>query len=478
MPSGAGEVAPSARVLGAAGAILAWLGWFAVSPALGFPTLATAAMLNRVLVPDSDPGVWVGWTTMIAVLAALIGLYGFATGRRFFRPGVVSGFVYGVAAWGVAGAVIMPLLGVISPAAPPPPVLPGHIPPLNTPDPMHGTFMMLSLGPLAPASALIAWACFGVVLGSTFGARSAEAGSDARRIRGLRSRVARTPITLGVAALLLSGGGWIAATRGTAEQASNEGASRVLLRAEVPALPEGPMFLSIVELRQAAGATLGPHSHVAGFVYALAGETTTSFREPLQPGEAAFISAQVVHSHLNEQGRVPAGLLAGGLIVIAALLAVLAPWRAGRKAVTITLTAMLVAGGLIAVLNPWENDWLFIGIRPEPARGAPMPLPNAARIYESPRLPLDFNGRYNLEESLAMTTLDPQERARAAADPGPTVLLVLEGEAEVRSADGPPVPLGPKEATLVQRESYEVTNPGTAILRLLSFHIGHLSRGT
>jgi hypothetical protein len=49
------------QLLGIIGAVIAWLGWFQIAPVLGFPTIGPAAMLNRVFVPKSDPGVWAGW---------------------------------------------------------------------------------------------------------------------------------------------------------------------------------------------------------------------------------------------------------------------------------------------------------------------------------------------------------------------------------------------------------------------------------
>ena len=60
------------KALGALAGITAWLGWLTVCPALGFPSLATAAMLNLVVVPRQDPGFWLGWALLVLGLAAFL----------------------------------------------------------------------------------------------------------------------------------------------------------------------------------------------------------------------------------------------------------------------------------------------------------------------------------------------------------------------------------------------------------------------
>jgi hypothetical protein len=79
--------------------VVAWLGWFQIAPALGFPTIGPAAMLNRVFVPKSDPGVWVGWVLLVVGLVAVAALYSLAAAGGWFRPGPVSGLLFGLAAW-------------------------------------------------------------------------------------------------------------------------------------------------------------------------------------------------------------------------------------------------------------------------------------------------------------------------------------------------------------------------------------------
>jgi hypothetical protein len=102
---------------------------------------------------------------LAAGLAGLAIAYAVASARGLFRPRLLSGALYRIALWFIAGAILMPLMELASPAGRAAPSAPmaGM---LGSPaDSMSGTFMMLHLGPLAPAGALIAWLLFGAVLG-------------------------------------------------------------------------------------------------------------------------------------------------------------------------------------------------------------------------------------------------------------------------------------------------------------------------
>jgi len=145
---------------------MAWLGWFEVAPALGLPTLATAAMVNRDVAPDDDPGFWLGWLIVLLGLAAAVAVYLFVAGR-FFKPSAEVGVLYGLVLWFVAGAIVMPLLAWGAPATPPAPPPPrGMPPPPRAPDPMQESFMMLDLSNWAPVCAAVAWLLFGAALGA------------------------------------------------------------------------------------------------------------------------------------------------------------------------------------------------------------------------------------------------------------------------------------------------------------------------
>ena len=151
------------RALGAAAAVLTWLGWLAICPALGFPVLATAPMVNRAIFGTTDPNFWVGWVILIAALVGAIALFFIFTRGRLVRASIRTGVIYGAAMWLLAGVVVMPLLGINEPS----PALPAGASGLQPPDVMHATVMMYTLGPLASLAALIAWVLFGAILGAT-----------------------------------------------------------------------------------------------------------------------------------------------------------------------------------------------------------------------------------------------------------------------------------------------------------------------
>jgi hypothetical protein len=151
------------RLLGAAAGVLTWLGWLAICPALGFPTLAPVAMVNRALFgkiqeAGREPSFWLGWVIVIAAFAVAVAVFIAVEKTSRMRADIRTGVIYGVALWLVAGVVIMPLLGFIESPRPLPPNL----------DPMQPTLMMHSLGPFAALGALIAWVLFGAILGATW----------------------------------------------------------------------------------------------------------------------------------------------------------------------------------------------------------------------------------------------------------------------------------------------------------------------
>jgi hypothetical protein len=151
------------RALGAAAAVLTWLGWLTICPALGFPVLATAPMVNRAIFGTSDPNLWVGWIILIAALVGAIAMFFIIERLRLVRASIRTGVIYGAVIWLLAGAVVMPLLGIREPS---PALVAGQ-----PPDIMHATVMMYTLGPLASVAALIAWVLFGAILGATASAQ-------------------------------------------------------------------------------------------------------------------------------------------------------------------------------------------------------------------------------------------------------------------------------------------------------------------
>lgn len=247
--------------------------------------------------------------------------------------------------------------------------------------------------------------------------------------------------------------------------------TQTLAQGPVEALPPGASFLSIIDLPQPPGASLGSHGHVPGFVYVLSDEAAiveNGSTTALNRGEGHFIPALAVHTHKNLKNRLPAGALAVLLVVGVIVLLLVARSPRARVVLVPVLLAALIAGGAVALSDPWKNDWFFIGVRPEAARGGPMPIPSATRTYESPEFSNVPPGPY--VESLATTTVDPHGQVALSNAPGPVVFLVLDGRADVAVGNEAPVQLGHHQGTLVQAgESARILNPGGTDLRLLRF---------
>lgn len=440
------------RALAALAGVLAWVGWFSVSPALGLPSLGPAAMFNRVLAPRADSGYWLGWAFLFLALTVAIVVYFGAVRRGLWRAGIVSGLVYGAVGWLVAGAVVMPLLGLADPfPVPAPPALP---------DAMHGTLMMLHLGPGAPLSALIAWLVLGAVLGATGDWQPAY---SRRTWALLYGTVAAVALLVAVANMLPSA---------TAPPPTATG-TRTLASGPVAALPEGPVFISVFRLPQPAGAVFGPHAHVPGFTCTVRGVATMTFADSptmrLGPGQAGFMGAQQVHTHINADDRVPAGAIAVLLVVAAAVLAFTALRRrpASARLMPAMLLALAVLGGL-AAWNPWSNDWFFISVRPAAARGGPMPLPSASRVFESADLLPLPPGPYT--ETVDEVTIAAGQQM-AIQTPGASLLLVIGGEARIRLAGGTETLVGEHQAALLQPRSTTDIAAGERGVRLFHFAV-------
>jgi quercetin dioxygenase-like cupin family protein len=460
-------------LFGALGAMVAWVGWLTICPALGLPTLATAAMFNRVLVPREDPGSWFGWALLLIGLASAALLYVVATGRGRWRPSIASGTVYGTICWLIAGAIVMPLLGLAVPAAQS--AAPAVVTP---PDPMQGSFMMLHLGFGAPLAALVAWLLFGAVMGAT---SHLPLGSRPVRPRitsfagGMNDPGVRRAFAMasGVAVVVVLAFVAVTARLGV-PTGSSVTSALTLASGPVAALPPGADFVSIIELAQAPGATLGPHAHVAGFAYAVKGVETLDFGDGssirVGPGEGGFMGTQMGHSHVNADDRVPAAALA--LLILAAAVALcLTQTGASRRAARFTPAALvlLIAAGLVGVWDPWSNDWLFLAVRPASARGAAMPLPTASRLYESPDLGALPPGPY--VETLQEITVAPGAAPFDVDSTGTAVLLVLDGRVRLELADGSSQ-LGTDGAIMVRTgSSFRMTAAGEGPAHVLSFGV-------
>lgn len=145
------------------GAVATWIGWMLLSPALGFPSVSPPGMINQTL--GVNPRSTLGWAALFGGHVALATAYLVAVFRGLLRPGLSSGTLFGLAVWFVTGAVLMPLMGILS--AERPSVASMYVPDALSRASMRETFMMLHLGIRAPIGSLIAWLLFGAVLGTT-----------------------------------------------------------------------------------------------------------------------------------------------------------------------------------------------------------------------------------------------------------------------------------------------------------------------
>ena len=379
------------RVLVGMSAVAAGLGWLQLAPAFGFPVTAPAAMLDRMLGSHREAGP-AGWALLLIGEAAFAAAYLLVVEPR--TQGVVAPLAYALGAWLLSGAVLMPVIGVIQGAPPA-----GDA----ASDPMRATFFMLNLGPLAAVEALVAWMLFGAVLAAG---------------RKLDLRPRDFYLTSGAVALaaVLAFAVPVIVTR-TAGNSVVEG--------KVAALPAGPVFISVLELPQPAGAVLGPHAHIPGFVLDVSGTATIAIAGKgtldVGPGDAFFTAGLLSHDHEN-RAAVPAAIVLAVLLVGLTIALLTGVWR--RRAVF--LLAALLVFGVVGTINPLMNHWYFVGVRPAAQRGAVMLVPAAHRTYESENLSSLAAAPFT--ERLTYRRLASGESARLS---GAAALVVLDGEASV-----------------------------------------------
>ena len=430
------------RGLGALAGITAWLGWLTVCPSLGFPSLATAAMLNLVVVPRQDPGFWLGWTLLVVGLAVVALVYLPAVNRSRLRPGIASGVFYGVIWWVIAGAVVMPLLGLVgTPAAAGAAV-----------DSMRGSFMMLDLGIGAPIASLVAWLLFGAVLGASAVSQPADPADPATR--RLSVIALRGALAIAVVVLIVAAAGRLVFGPARPSGTSNQ----TLVTASVQSLPQGTDFFSVIELSQPPGATLGPHVHpYSGAAFSLNGVATIDFSSGtttrVAPGEAGFIVAGQTHAHRNTDNELPSAVLAL-LIAALALAAAIVAVQRRRSGLVPAVLVLLIAAGTLGILDPWSNDWLFISVRSTTGRAAELPMATAARVFESPSVGPFAPGPYT--ETLDEITLLPRFAPVPIGSTGTAVLVVVDGQVELTAADGSSVDLGSRGAMVLKPGSDEM----------------------
>jgi hypothetical protein len=245
-----------------------------------------------------------------------------------------------------------------------------------------------------------------------------------------------------------------------------------LAQGTVKSLPIGSVWFSIHEYHQDPGASYGPIAAIPWIVYTLHGISTIASpsvpTRSVAPGEAAFIPALLPHTHSNVDGRVAAGAIALGLIVLVIALCAATWLRASLRRVVITaLSVVLIAGGVLTLTGATANDWYVFAVRPDFQRTLVMPVPYGHRVFESP----DVSPRPAVPytEKLSAVTIPPGARYDALDVSSPVMIIVVEGSASVH-VGGETKHLGGGGAAFAQAGgALTVVNPGSDTLQVLDF---------
>ncbi len=266
---------------------------------------------------------------------------------------------------------------------------------------------------------------------------------------------------------------WSAALQVHAKSSTSSAVTvTTLAQGPVKALPPGKIFMNFLEFRQLPGADFGPPARLPATVYTLQGTSTISFpgAAPVSvgPGEAAFIPVLAGHTVQNLEGRIGAGVIAGGLIVLVILLCA-ATWMRGRaRAVTITVLALLlIGGGALPLIGATSNDYYLIAVRPDSQRQQPMPRPDGRVAYTSPDVDPVPAGPY--VEALSALTVPAGATYAAPNAAGPEMIIVNEGSAAIHIGDQTTQLSGSGMAFAQSGQTVAIVNEGSGTLKLLEF---------
>jgi mannose-6-phosphate isomerase-like protein (cupin superfamily) len=253
---------------------------------------------------------------------------------------------------------------------------------------------------------------------------------------------------------------------------------RTLAHGVLKTLPASKVFVGVLDFRQVPGAGCGPTCRLPGVVYTLHGVASISSpgapATSVSPGEAAFTSALAVHTNDNIGGRVGAGTIATGLIVLVILLGAATRLGGGlRRAIILVLSLFLVAGGALVLAGATSNEWYFFSVRPDSQLSQPMLRPDGRVAFASRDLdPVPVGPS---TETLNAITISPGGRYDAPDVNGPETLIVVEGTAtfhigdetgQVRSGHGSLAQAG---------KTLAIVNPGSDTLQVLDFAVIPLS---
>jgi quercetin dioxygenase-like cupin family protein len=234
---------------------------------------------------------------------------------------------------------------------------------------------------------------------------------------------------LATTAILIAGCGAATPSASTspttaASTAKAEGATTDSLGdGKIAALPAGVLYVNYLDVPQAAGAPI-THAHIAGFVYTHLGAHRLAIEagetKDLKAGEAAFVPANVGHTHSNP----------------------------GTSA----------------------NGWYFIGIRPNTGRTAPPTFPGQKETFATPDLAALPAGAYSL--GLRFVTIQPNGRTAAHKHGGMETILVLDGSVEVRVQGRTMKTLQKGEGASIEADTpLQISNKGTVPAKFLAFFV-------
>jgi quercetin dioxygenase-like cupin family protein len=255
---------------------------------------------------------------------------------------------------------------------------------------------------------------------------------------------------------------------------------KTLAQGPVKALPAGKILINILEFRQIPGADFAPPAHLPATIYTLHGISTISLpgapSQSVGPGEAAFIPLLYGHTVRNLEGRIGAGSIAGGLIVLVILLCA-TTWMRGRaRGVTVAvLSLLLIGGGALPLIGATSNDYYLIAVRPDSQPSQPMPRPDGRVAYSSPDVDPVPAAPYL--ETLSAITVPAGASYDAPNAPGPEMFIVTDGKASV-SVGGQTTHLGGGDAAFAQTgQTVLIGNQDSGTLTVLDFAVTSSSTG-
>jgi quercetin dioxygenase-like cupin family protein len=247
-----------------------------------------------------------------------------------------------------------------------------------------------------------------------------------------------------------------------------------LAQGPVKSLPVGKVYLSILEFKQQPGAEFGPHAHQASIAYTLKGTDTLAFRgaatHSVGQGQAAFIPALAVHTHENLDGRIGAGAIAVGLIVLAILLGAATWMRGGPRRITVAaLSVLVIGGGTLPLIGATSNVYYLIAVRPDAQRGQPMPRPDGRVFYASPDMAPVPAAPYI--ETLTEITVPAGATYDAPDALGPEMVVVTDGAATIRIGGQAAQLTGGGVAFVQTGQTVSIGNQGSGTLKLIDFAV-------